>query len=144
MHECLSFADHQKDLPQILRILENENYTWLDSFVIHLAHAEIKGALPRLKELLEYHLNHDDDEFGFTAIELEEAVIELESGIAKYPEQKKPTFERRRNWKDEYKDFYKKPEPVYQQIPVKKKKIGRNEPCPCGSGKKYKRCCLNK
>lgn len=23
----------------------------------------------------------------------------------------------------------------------KKKKVGRNEPCPCGSGKKYKRCC---
>jgi uncharacterized protein YecA (UPF0149 family) len=20
-------------------------------------------------------------------------------------------------------------------------KIGRNEPCPCGSGKKYKKCC---
>lgn len=24
---------------------------------------------------------------------------------------------------------------------VKDKKIGRNEPCPCGSGKKYKNCC---
>ncbi len=24
---------------------------------------------------------------------------------------------------------------------VKPKKVGRNEPCPCGSGKKYKRCC---
>lgn len=24
------------------------------------------------------------------------------------------------------------------------KKIGRNDPCPCGSGKKYKQCCLNK
>lgn len=23
-------------------------------------------------------------------------------------------------------------------------KIGRNEPCPCGSGRKYKQCCLNK
>jgi len=23
------------------------------------------------------------------------------------------------------------------------KKVGRNEPCPCGSGKKYKKCCLN-
>ena len=23
-------------------------------------------------------------------------------------------------------------------------KIGRNDPCPCGSGKKYKQCCLNK
>ena len=29
-----------------------------------------------------------------------------------------------------------------KQKPVKSgKKIGRNEPCPCGSGKKYKRCC---
>ena len=24
---------------------------------------------------------------------------------------------------------------------VKGKKIGRNDPCPCGSGKKYKHCC---
>jgi len=23
-------------------------------------------------------------------------------------------------------------------------KIGRNDPCPCGSGKKYKKCCMNK
>lgn len=29
--------------------------------------------------------------------------------------------------------------PVYE-----KQKIGRNDPCPCGSGKKFKRCCLNK
>lgn len=27
------------------------------------------------------------------------------------------------------------------QFVSKKKKIGRNEPCPCGSGKKYKKCC---
>jgi hypothetical protein len=24
------------------------------------------------------------------------------------------------------------------------KKVGRNDPCPCGSGKKYKKCCLDK
>jgi len=24
------------------------------------------------------------------------------------------------------------------------KKVGRNDPCPCGSGKKYKKCCMNK
>jgi hypothetical protein len=23
------------------------------------------------------------------------------------------------------------------------KKIGRNSPCPCGSGKKFKKCCLD-
>jgi uncharacterized protein YecA (UPF0149 family) len=22
--------------------------------------------------------------------------------------------------------------------------VGRNDPCPCGSGKKYKKCCLLK
>ena len=27
--------------------------------------------------------------------------------------------------------------PVRRSIP----KVGRNEPCPCGSGKKYKNCC---
>ena len=26
----------------------------------------------------------------------------------------------------------------------KRVKIGRNDPCPCGSGKKYKKCCMNK
>lgn len=25
--------------------------------------------------------------------------------------------------------------------PEKQKKVGRNDPCPCGSGKKYKKCC---
>jgi len=24
------------------------------------------------------------------------------------------------------------------------KKISRNDPCPCGSGKKYKKCCISK
>jgi len=24
------------------------------------------------------------------------------------------------------------------------RRVGRNDPCPCGSGKKYKKCCLNK
>lgn len=29
-----------------------------------------------------------------------------------------------------------------KQTPVTVEKIGRNEPCPCGSGKKHKKCCL--
>ncbi|MBQ6948048.1 MAG: SEC-C domain-containing protein [Firmicutes bacterium] len=29
-----------------------------------------------------------------------------------------------------------------KQMPVKKEAtVGRNDPCPCGSGKKYKKCC---
>jgi len=30
-------------------------------------------------------------------------------------------------------------------VPQKnKEKVGRNDPCPCGSGKKYKKCCYPK
>jgi len=31
-----------------------------------------------------------------------------------------------------------KPKPIRRDQP----KVGRNDPCPCGSGKKYKQCCL--
>ena len=33
---------------------------------------------------------------------------------------------------------------VKKQPVQKKTKVGRNDPCPCGSGKKYKNCCLDK
>ncbi|MBI3758229.1 MAG: SEC-C domain-containing protein, partial [Deltaproteobacteria bacterium] len=32
---------------------------------------------------------------------------------------------------------------TYGSVPFRRQdvKVGRNEPCPCGSGKKFKRCC---
>ena len=33
----------------------------------------------------------------------------------------------------------KVPKTIYEEL-----KIGRNEQCPCKSGKKYKKCCINK
>ena len=42
--------------------------------------------------------------------------------------------------KFKYNEYFESP-----LIPIRAKpKIRRNEPCPCGSGKKYKKCCLNK
>jgi len=37
-------------------------------------------------------------------------------------------------------------EPTVKKVPVrnKDKKVGPNDPCPCGSGKKYKKCCMQK
>ena len=34
----------------------------------------------------------------------------------------------------------RKPETFRREMP----KVGRNDPCPCGSGKKYKNCCMKK
>jgi hypothetical protein len=49
-----------------------------------------------------------------------------------------------------FKQAKKDPVPIETPLPSKvpalkgkTKKIGRNAPCPCGSGKKYKKCCLN-
>ena len=33
-------------------------------------------------------------------------------------------------------------EPIWKAAPAASVKVGRNEPCLCGSGKKYKKCCL--
>ena len=38
-------------------------------------------------------------------------------------------------------DYHKENFPHLQKIGIK---VGRNEPCICGSGKKFKKCCLNK
>ena len=32
---------------------------------------------------------------------------------------------------------------ILSQILPSFEKLGRNDPCPCGSGKKYKKCCLD-
>ena len=38
-------------------------------------------------------------------------------------------------------DFDEEPDVI--PFPTARKSVGRNDPCPCGSGKKYKKCCLN-
>ena len=45
---------------------------------------------------------------------------------------------------------YKKTKAVRKKFPkhgqtiIKSKLPGRNDPCPCGSGKKFKHCCIDK
>ena len=42
--------------------------------------------------------------------------------------------------------YYKEMEipPTPKQLARRPPKVGRNESCPCGSGKKFKKCCLEK
>jgi len=42
------------------------------------------------------------------------------------------------------KTMFSKPDSLIDSVPYVKQipNVGRNEPCPCGSGKKYKNCCL--
>ena len=57
---------------------------------------------------------------------------------------------KKRGWKYTIELDPKKPEDVtdleillnWPKPQETEEKVGRNEPCPCGSGKKYKKCCL--
>ena len=45
---------------------------------------------------------------------------------------------------DLHADWMAHPQETPVKVPVKvDAKVGRNDPCPCGSGKKYKQCCLH-
>ncbi len=46
--------------------------------------------------------------------------------------------------KEHYKIFRAEIDKEYKKIPnISKATTGRNDPCPCGTGKKFKQCCLN-
>lgn len=57
--------------------------------------------------------------------------LEEDQNLNTFPEED----EALNNWTPNY-------EPIQTYI-REKEKIGRNDPCPCGSGKKYKKCCLH-
>jgi len=56
--------------------------------------------------------------------------------------------ERRRTLRILYRNYLKRigKAPTAEEDPTvpSRRKVGRNDPCPCGSGKKYKKCCLAK
>ncbi len=42
-----------------------------------------------------------------------------------------------------FQHFFEQRKPVTQSVVRDQPKVGRNDPCPCGSGKKFKKCCLH-
>ena len=60
---------------------------------------------------------------------------ELAEGLADIPSDRSP------NLRLQPSDLRKK---RIDQVKTDNQKVGRNESCPCGSGKKYKRCCLGR
>ncbi len=53
-------------------------------------------------------------------------------------------FDADKRFEDEIKGQNYSHDKHIQQSVVKSEKIGRNDPCPCGSGLKYKKCCMEK
>lgn len=83
-------------------------------------------------EILRVEAGGDQDECGVV-----EFVAHYTIGESKCDHHEVATFVRQRGiWKFEDGRVVG-PEPVRRESP----KVGRNDPCPCGSGKKFKKCC---
>ena len=71
--------------------------------------------------------------------------MDIRDGRIYTPEQWKKMLENAKRFKDPL-DFLVpmiKPPTEKQLLRKPFPKVGRNESCPCGSGKKFKKCCLN-
>ena len=146
LFDCLYFINKEKHLPIIFNILKYDQFIWVDAFAVALAHAQIAEPLDRLKEIKlfkEQKLEHTSSRLlELDILELNAAIEELETGKLKYPKFAKPTCQRASDWRVKYQHIFKQKKPIADVF--KKKKTGRNDPCICGSGKKYKKCCLGK
>ena len=86
-----------------------------------------KNPLEELTEESEVNLNYEKELLYKNMVEARA------DWLYNLPEWEKHLTEERR------KELYK--EQRQSKTVVKGQKIGRNDPCPCGSGKKYKKCC---
>ena len=168
LFDAFHFCNIDKYKDRLIALLKHDDIHWHDVLASTVAHLQIKEALPVLKDQLE--LMKAEKSVNWNMIEIEEAIKQIETGEDLYPDVDTPIcLKRNTTWREEYagaeEHFYDSgsfqednfdlemeddldPELPwglnYQQPIIKEHKTGRNDPCPCGSGKKYKKCCLDK
>ena len=145
----IAYASEEKFGKRILKLLEDPNYYGVSMAAMYMLSAKFRFMLPRFKDLLTYYKQidlEDDYQINENIIEIEGAIREIETdGGSNFT----AFAESRAHWKVHYKTYNEHFDPPKEEKPLptpkaKTRKVGRNEPCPCGSGKKYKKCCLNK
>ncbi len=136
--EALFGAEQMREVERVV-LLKNVDMKWMD----HLdAMDDLKGSIglqayAQRNPITEYRLQSADMFDEMSAAIREDTIRMLLSAAPREEEVKrvevaKPTTEGFAGG------------PAVAKTPVRKKpaeKVGRNDPCPCGSGKKYKKCC---
>ncbi len=128
-----TYPEAQEECQNILKgQLEcfQDNDQTLNAFLIsYLVDLQALVTLPTIKKAF------DSDNVDLTiGGDLED--VEIDLGVRRTRSTPKPVFQY--NVKTD-----SAPTPLYNPPKTNKIKIGRNDPCHCGSGKKYKKCCLN-
>lgn len=174
LFDAFYFADLNNYKPRLLLLLERADLYWLEPLATTIAILQIKEGLPVLQRKLEkLNLQTDKDVWHKNHVkEIKEAIKILKGEIILGHDQGKPlSLTRTDSWKDNLREnennFYgpkgdtnnysfpnifdrdiselSKWSQLYNPEPyIAEKTPGRNDPCHCGSGKKYKKCCMDK
>ncbi len=174
LFDAFYFCDADQYKTRLLALLEREDLFWFEPLAATIADLQIKEALPILRRNLKklQANNRKDIRYRHDVSEIEDAIDILEGKLAVDHDFIKPlSLKREASWKDELikmeNVFYKAddytdnfnwfnpfksdfrsstgwPQFSIAQPYIKKKTPERNDPCHCGSGKKYKKCCIDK
>ncbi len=151
-NETLPYADH---LP--IKI-SNHAFLMIDRYCVRttcsctdtiISYLLIDKSRKPKKELFAYSVNYNTQKWkksGQFIPGLKRNVPNINT-VKKAVEEKYPEFygilqERHAQLRKLYANYRRKQGFSPPSEPAVSNKIGRNEPCPCGSGKKYKKCCL--
>ncbi|MFT6865998.1 MAG: hypothetical protein ACJA08_000825 [Cyclobacteriaceae bacterium] len=170
LFDTFHFCDVDKYKSRLLALLERDDLSWQDALAATIAELQIKEAIPVLKEKLK-KLQADPDEKTWqlgSINEINEAIQILEGEkILDHDSVKPISLKRGDSWQEVLKmdehlfyeeEDYDFPGPNDQNPDgplgwpnwakgepfAKEKTPGRNGPRHCGSGKKYKKCCMDK
>lgn len=150
--DILEFLIENRENP---KILDNE----LNSYIIWaLTEINSKVFLPEIEKMYNNNMvntsicgnfesvkndillkNRDYKEF----IKFKDIYTEYDNILSDYEEDYEEDYDEDYD-EDEYFDNEPKLSEIGKSIENIYNNVGRNDPCPCGSGKKYKKCCLNK
>jgi hypothetical protein len=148
LFDILFYADIAKHKEVIGHILKHPSNQYATPFAITICYTGFNTFIPELKKLVQVKNKTPKDrlfEADFLLPDLKSIIKQLEAGKLKEPNDALPYFKQRSTWKKYYQEqaaYFEEHIPEDVGTVKNVQKVGRNEPCPCGSGKKYKKCCL--
>jgi hypothetical protein len=148
LFDILFYADITKHKELIGQILKHPSNQYATPFAITICYTGFNTFIPELKKLVQVKNKTPKErlfEADFLLPDLKSIIKQLEAGKLKEPNDALPYFKQRSAWKAYYQEqaaYFEEHIPEDVGTVKNVQKVGRNEPCPCGSGKKYKKCCL--
>ena len=140
LYDCIYFSKDELHGAQISRLLSHPATGWKPLLAVHVAESRIFSCRNDVTNLHEQFLS-------FTQKGTNENLIreELQFALELFDDENHQSgcyYLQRADWNTHYKNaeqLFAEENPMLSDI---FNNVGRNDLCPCGSGKKYKSCCL--